>query len=31
VIDGRTMVKRVLTRVTLNDPAVDARLFEQPR
>jgi hypothetical protein len=31
VSDGRTVVKRVLTRVILNDPSVDARLFEQPR
>ena len=31
VRDGRTLVKRVLTRVVLNDPSVDARLFEQPR
>jgi hypothetical protein len=30
VRDGKTLVKRVLTKVTFNDPAVDARLFEKP-
>jgi hypothetical protein len=31
VQDGRTMVKRVLTKVTFNDPAVVARMFERPQ
>jgi hypothetical protein len=30
VRDGRTLVKRVLTKVTFNDPSVGARLFERP-
>jgi hypothetical protein len=30
VRDGRTLVKRVLTKVAFNDPTVDARLFEKP-